>query len=191
MKKTLIPLASFIFGGKVYNRENEQHDGPLIVCCNHISFIDPVFIYYALDRHVYFMAKESLFKIPVLGWIMKKLEAFPVKRGSADLSAVKNALKVLKSERALGIFPEGTRTNEEEGLAAKQGTAMFAYKTKANILPVHIIPRHGKVRPFMRSDIIIGKVIPYESLEFKDSSHEELMRVSEKIIKEIYSIKRG
>ena len=141
-------LAKIIFGFylnvfnkiKIIGKENIAPEGSLIVYGNHQSIMDIFCLNLAFgSRRIVFMAKNSLFKLPIIKSIVKAYGAFPVDRSRADLSAIKNALRVLKEGKTLGIFPEGTRIASENESDAKGGIAMIAEKTKATLQPVRII----------------------------------------------------
>ena len=116
-------------------------EGAVVLAANHKSLWDPIFVVMASRRPVHFMAKEELFKIPVLGRLLPYLKAFPVRRGDNDRTAIRQALSVLREGSVLGIFVEGTRNKDEEGgtlLPLKPGAAMLASKANAHIVPVAI-----------------------------------------------------
>lgn len=175
-------LVRILFGFKVTGRENIP-EGGFLVCANHSSYLDPVFLAMALDTRVpvRFMAKSNLFKIPLLGWFIKKLGAFPVNRNTADLAAVKTSLRVLKDGQRLIIFPEGTRFNPG---VSKGGAAMLALRSGCTVLPVYIAP--GK-RIFKRIEGVIGKpFVP--ALEVEDAKNADYQEVSDEIMRRIFAL---
>lgn len=99
---------------KVVGKENIPADGPVIICSNHISNVDPPVVGITSSRNIYFLAKEELFKNPLIGGILKKVHAFPIKRGMRDRNALRKGLDILKEGHALGLFPEGTRQKSGE-----------------------------------------------------------------------------
>ena len=114
------PLVCLLFPHKVVGLENLPEGGALL-CANHASGWDPVLIAVSLpnDSRLSFMGKDSLFRIPLLGPIIRKLGAFPVKRGGNDLVAMKTAMKALTDGRRLLVFPEGTRVEHQGDADAK------------------------------------------------------------------------
>jgi 1-acyl-sn-glycerol-3-phosphate acyltransferase len=158
--------------------ENLPASGPVIVCSNHRSDLDPVLLGATLTRPLCFMAKEELFRVPVLSGLIRLLGAFPVRRGKGDTEAIRKSLRVLKDGKVLAMFPEGTRLREGTLPATfKAGVALFAYKTGADILPAAIVCK-GKVRPFKRIRVVIGKPIKPAELGFTDGSTENLRHAS-------------
>lgn len=125
-------LFKFIFKNffkcQIVGVENIPSTKGVIIAANHISLWDPPLIGTFLPRKINFMAKEELFDIPIIGYIIKRLNAFPVKRGTADRVAIKKAISLLKSGECLGLFPEGTRSKDGKLGEAEAGMALIAIK---------------------------------------------------------------
>lgn len=132
---------------RIHNPENIPAGGPTIVCGNHISMNDPIVVGCCLDAPLQFMAKKELFDIKPLKPILNALGAFPVDRGASDTSALRTAIGVLKEERVLGIFPEGTRRKDEDEHHIESGVALIALRAKATLVPVYIEGPYRKFRP--------------------------------------------
>jgi len=135
---TLRLLFAMLCDLRIVGRERIPQDGPLILVSNHIHFVDPPLIGRALPRKVLFMAKSELFEIPVLGWIVRHFDAFPVRRGTADRQALRNALDALRMGHVIGLFPEGTRSRTGAMRPAHAGAALVALRGNATIVPVAI-----------------------------------------------------
>ncbi len=131
-------------------------EGAVVLCANHTATHDPGFPIIAINgrHHLYFMIKAELMKVPVLSLILKGMGAFGINREMSDVSAIKHAIKLLKEDKKLFIFPEGTRVREGQSVEAKTGAVMLAYRCQAPILPVYITS--GRKRPFTRVDVVIG-----------------------------------
>lgn len=114
-------------------------DGGAIIASNHITLLDPPAIGAALHRPIHFMAKQELFLNPAFAWIITKLNAFPVQRGTPDRNAIRRALKLLTQQQLLGIFPEGTRSKTGALGDAEPGVALIAAKLGMPIVPTAII----------------------------------------------------
>lgn len=123
---------------EIVGREHVPRRGPLIVASNHLNNADPPIIAAALPRRAVFMAKREMFSWPVLSWLFKAFGAFPVRRGEADLQAMRHAMLRLEQGMALMMFPEGTRSRDARLHRGHPGTAVLAMKTGAPILPVAI-----------------------------------------------------
>ena len=125
-------------GWEVRGREHIPPHGGLIVASNHISFWDPPLVGTAVMRELHFLAKEELFRVPVLGPLIRSFNSIPIRRGVADLSGLTKAMEVLRAGRALLMFPEGTRARDGELKAARPGVGMLAVATDARIVPAYI-----------------------------------------------------
>ena len=176
-------IIKVIFRIEIRGLENIPKKGPVIICSNHISLLDPPVIGALLNRRIYFMAKEELFKNPFLRLLLGTgLGAFPVKRGTADLSAIKTALTYLKKGKAIGIFPEGTRSKTGQLQKAEPGVAMLAIKGNAPVVPIAIKGRYGL---FSKIIINIGKPMNFDKYANSRLSSQQLFVIGEEIMKEI------
>lgn len=136
--------------------EYEPLSGPVIICSNHRSSLDPPFVGCFLKRKVHFMAKAELFKVPVFSSMIRSYGAFPVQRGGMTMDTMKSAIKLLKDGRMMAVFPEGTRQKQKTHAlgAGKKGAASIALRSGAQILPVAII---GDYRLFRPMTVAYGK----------------------------------
>ena len=116
--------------------------GPLVVVANHGSHLDPPFLGHALGRPVAFMAKAELFRIPILGDIIRACGAYPVKRGASDREAIRTATARLDEGWAIGVFLDGTRQSDGRVNQPRPGAALLAARSGAPLLPVAIINSH-------------------------------------------------
>ncbi len=180
---TVIALNLF-FRVEVINRENFPAEGPALFCANHNSMLDMFFLGVNIDRWIYWMAKEELFKNPVLGYLIRKLGGFPVKRGTGDVEAIKHAYKLLEQNKVVGIFPHGTRINPSkiETARIKSGAAMIAVKSGVPIIPATVC---GNYRLFSKMKVIYGEPFIIEKRDSK-LTKEELNEISRDIIKRVY-----
>ena len=146
----LILYPTFIFG-----RKNLRRKGKLILCCNHRSNADPIVLWSRVFRRRFkYMAKEELFRNKFAGFIFSCIGAYPVNRKSTDISSIKKTLGYLKEEKAICIFPEGTRVKDDELSEIKSGVVIFALKTNAPVVPSMY---KKKLRPFCFNKLTIGK----------------------------------
>jgi len=125
-------------GWEVRGRERIPESGGVIVAANHISFWDPPLIGAAVRRESYFLAKEELFATPVLGPLIRSVNAIPIRRGVADLSGLSRALDALKRGAVLLMFPEGSRMRDGELHPARPGVGMMAVHADVPIVPCFI-----------------------------------------------------
>ncbi len=182
----LKPIFYFLFRIKVVNRENIP-EGAAVVCVNHTSMMDVVFIAVAfgVKETFAFMGKKELFKNPILRWLFKAVGAFPVDRGTADLGTIRNSITALKDGKKLLIFPEGTRVKggAENSDDVKSGIAMIALRASAPMLPVYL---STKKRLFRRTYVIIGEPVIPEKRE--GTSAENYRRISTEVFDYILAL---
>ena len=182
------PLVCLLFPHKVVGLENLPEGGALL-CANHASGWDPVLIAVSLpnDSRLSFMGKDSLFRIPLLGPIIRKLGAFPVKRGGNDLVAMKTAMKALTDGRRLLVFPEGTRVEHQGDADAKGGVTVMATRTGTPMVPIYCGGKHKFLR---RTTIVFGE--PYRPvIAGRRPTPEENHQAAEEILARIYDLAEG
>jgi glycerol-3-phosphate dehydrogenase (NAD(P)+) len=133
-------LKGFILGYFRLRRLGREHipDGGVVLAANHRSFLDPFAIGYCLPRPVYFVAKQELFRNPILGWLLNSMGAFPIRRGGADEESMETALQLLDRGDAVVIFPEGTRIRAGSLGRPKRGVGRIALQSGAPVVPVAI-----------------------------------------------------
>ena len=174
----------------VEGTENIPQEGPLVIASNHLSLLDPPVIGVAATRKVHFMAKQELF-VPILGDIYKALGAFPVRRGGADRAAIKHGIDILKDNKVLAIFPEGTRSKTGKLSKAEPGALMMASKAMATIVPCCVIgtdyKRQGRIWP--KVTVRFGKPIyfPADAVVNKEFLHD----MTENLMQHIAKLQAG
>lgn len=148
---------------EVFGKENIPAEGPVVIAANHLSLLDPPVLGAAATRKVHFMAKSELFKPAWFGALIRKLGAFPVRRGAMDRDAIKTGLTILKENKVLAVFPEGTRSKTGELGRAGGGAFMMAVKCKAKIVPAYIYGTDLKRHPgWPKVRVIFGKPMEYD-----------------------------
>lgn len=129
-------VARLLWGIRAEGKENVPREGGLVLAANHFSTYDPPTIGSLLPREVSFMAKKELFENRFLNLIFRGVHAFPVDRGRSDVSAIKEALRRLKADDAVGVFIQGTRNQGD--VEALDGAAFLAQRANVPILPAAI-----------------------------------------------------
>lgn len=167
---------------QVIGSENFPKDGGVLLCTNHIHNFDPLVVGITAPRPVHFMAKEEIFNVPVLGNVVRKCNAFPVKRGMGDREALRSGLKVLKDGHVFGLFPEGTRSKTGDLGKGLSGAGFFALRTEAAVLPCAII---GPYKSLGKLKIVYGKPIAMKELRETKTSADQ---VTELIMSEIHKL---
>lgn len=161
-------------------------EGGVLVCGNHTTLGDPLYVLCAVGARPQFhiMAKQELVNIPVFGPLITKAGVIGVKRGKADVGAIKKSLRVLKDGGKLLLFPEGTRVREGEAGVGHTGAAMLAAKADVPILPVYIQP---KKRWFKKTTVVFGQ--PYKpEYPGKKPTPEDYQRITDDLMARIVKL---
>ena len=130
------------FNVKIEGIENVPEEGA-IIAPNHISNYDPLLVVGFCPIKMRIMAKAELFKNKIFKWFFTNIGAFPVDRGNADITAIKTAMRILKKDEKLLVFPHGTRTKPGEDEPIKEGVLLIAIKARKNIVPAYISGTYG------------------------------------------------
>jgi 1-acyl-sn-glycerol-3-phosphate acyltransferase len=172
-----------VYRCKSSGQENIPDDSGAIIAPNHMSFFDPPLTGCFMKKDLYFMAKQELFSVPILGFLIKRTNAFPVKRGKQDLNAFRNAFSLLKNKKSLLMFPEGTRSKTGIMGKARAGVGMVACTCQVPIVPVKIVNTNN-MKKFKRLEIKYGKPV-YPPKEY---TKDDYLKLSEKVLNEIKSL---
>lgn len=164
----------------------------VLLCPNHSSNWDPILVALKLpvNYRLHIMAKEELFKNPLLGWLLRKVGAFPVSRGNNDINTIRTSIQAIKDGDNLLIFPEGTTIHNGVGYVdglpahAKAGVAMIGVRTGAKLVPVFV---DGEKKLFHRTRIIFGE--PYEPhYTGRRGTSEEMQKIADGILEAAYAL---
>lgn len=126
------------FRWHVYNPENVPVDGSVILASNHASFLDPPLVGSGLPRDINYLARESLFRFPGIGALLRSWNAVPVDRDGGGARGLKAILDRLLADGAIILFPEGTRTPDGQLQAARSGIGLTVIKSTAPVVPVRV-----------------------------------------------------
>ncbi|GBE36226.1 1-acyl-sn-glycerol-3-phosphate acyltransferase [bacterium BMS3Bbin07] len=181
-----------LFCFEVRGAENIPAEGEVIIAANHLSHLDPPLIGVCIKRRAVFMAKSSLFHVPVIGWFVRRL-SIPVDRDTARPSTIKEAVRQLKEGRVLVMFPEGTRSRDGDVGGGKRGVAMIAALSHARVVPALIegteraLPAGaGFLRP-TKVRVTFGRPIEYSGAETSKSFQQ---RITGEIMDRIRELKQ-
>ena len=163
------------FRGEVAGTENFPSEGPFLIASNHASHLDPPVVGCHVPRQMRFFARKSLWNNKLVAWWMNQVETIPVERDSGDVGAIKRVLQALKENRAIVLFPEGTRTTDGHLQKAKAGVGLMACKTGVPVVPCRVygsFEAFGKGRTIPRFGTPISIVFgpPITAAEYDDPS---------------------
>jgi len=160
----VVGLELFCHGIRIEGRENVPKGGCLIVS-NHVSFMDPTTVGWAVAREIYYLGRKTLFRPPFWSWFLPCCNVLPIDRDANDISGLRRIIRMLKEGHAVLLFPEGTRSPDGTLQAAEPGAGLIALKAGVPILPVRVfgtfesLSRHTKRLRFHPIRVVIGK--PY------------------------------
>ncbi len=172
---------------EAYGVENIPKEGGFILASNHLRYLDPRAVSSILRRNLSSMAKSELFAIPLFGWYLKKIHAFPVKRASADINSLKEAMKRVRKGGGLLLFPEGGRRDASSHEEPHAGVGFLVNKLAVPVIPAAVFgsdkawPRGAKFLKPSRIKVVYGKKINIE----KGLSHQDVARLVMSNIRQI------
>jgi 1-acyl-sn-glycerol-3-phosphate acyltransferase len=164
----MVGLVTILYRLRTYGKENVPKDGPVLILCNHQSFLDPMFSQSWVSRPFSFVARDSLYR-GFFGWLIRSLYAIPIRQGQADIGAIKTVIGVLKQGRAVCLYPEGSRTFDGRIAEIKPGFGLISRRADVPIVPAVIDgafecwPRTKKLpKPLGKVTVMYGTPIAAE-----------------------------
>lgn len=184
--KLISPLVKFFLRVKIVDlRTDKEIPEKTIICANHLSNWDPILTVVATGLPINFMAKESLFKVPLLGKLISAFGAFPVSRTGHDMAAIKKSIDIIKNGGCFSLFPQGKRLHVDPSPdQAKKGVGFICAKAEAGVLPIGIYTKNYRIRMFRKITVTIGDVIPNNTINFGEEGDDYLL-ASQKIFEVI------
>jgi 1-acyl-sn-glycerol-3-phosphate acyltransferase len=181
------------FRWRIFNAERVPLKGPVILAANHASFIDPPLVGSALHRDINYLARESLFRFPGIGWLLRKWNSVPVDREGGGAKGLKAILDRLLAGGAIILFPEGTRTQDGRLQPARSGIGLTVIKSNAVVIPVRVFGtfeaygRHMKFPLPKPVAVKYGRPMPFEKLrsEAKTCSKARLKEIYQEVANEL------
>ncbi len=186
-------LFKLYFRWRVYNAERVPPEGGVILASNHASFLDPPLVGAGLRRSINYLARENLFRFPVLGWVLHQWQVVPVDRDGGGAAGLRAILDRLLAGSAIILFPEGTRTRDGKLQPARSGIGLTVIKSTAPVVPVRVFGtfaaygRHLRVpRPY-RVVVKYGQPMRFEQLRAaaKVCSKPRLKQIYQQVAEEI------
>jgi 1-acyl-sn-glycerol-3-phosphate acyltransferase len=186
-------LFKFYFRWRVYNAERVPESGPVILAANHTSFIDPPLVGAGLKRDINYLARESLFRFPGIGALLRSWNSVPVDREGGGAAGLRAILDRLLDGGAIILFPEGTRSRDGKLQAARSGIGLTVIKSNAAVVPVRVFGtyeaygrHHGFPRP-KHVAVKYGEPMRFEALriEAKHCSKPRLKEIYQQVADEI------
>jgi 1-acyl-sn-glycerol-3-phosphate acyltransferase len=186
-------LYQFYFGWRVFNAERVPLSGPVILASNHMSFLDPPLVGAGIRRGINYLARESLFRFPVLGWILHRWQTVPVDRDGGGAKGLKAILDRLLDGGAIILFPEGTRSRDGKIQPARSGIGLTVIKSQAPVIPVRVFGtfeafgRHMRVPRPSRVAVKYGSPMHFVQLraEAKVCSKPRLKEIYQEVANQI------
>ncbi len=172
------------FGWRVYNNARVPRKGAVILAANHSSFLDPPLVGSGLHRDINYLARKSLFRVPVLGWILRTVNAVPVDRDGGGAAGLKTIIDRLHVGGAIILFPEGTRSQDGNLQPARSGIGLTVIKSDAPVVPVRVFGtfeawgRHVKFPRPRRVSVKYGRPMLFEQLR-AEAKHCSKVRIKE------------
>jgi len=181
------------FRWRVYNPERVPLSGPVILASNHASYLDPMLIGAALHRGINYLAREDLFRFPVLGWVLRRWQTVPVNREGSGAKGLRAILDRLLAGGAIILFPEGTRTGDGKLQPARSGIGLTVIKSSAPVVPVRVFgtfEAYNRDLSFPRPRRVavkFGEPMSFENLrtEAQVCSKERLKQIYQQVADEI------
>jgi 1-acyl-sn-glycerol-3-phosphate acyltransferase len=178
---------TFYFGWRVCNPERVPLKGPVILASNHASFLDPPLVGAGTRRGINYLARENLFRFPVLGWILHQWQVVPVDREGGGAKGLKAILDRLLVGGAIILFPEGTRTRDGRLQPARSGIGLTVIKSAAPVVPVRVFGTFEAYNRTMRFPLPGRKVVvKYGTPMFFEDLRAEARTCSKQRLKQIY-----
>ncbi len=188
-------VARVLFRFRVIHPERVIQEGPVILAMNHESYLDPPFAGIACRRAIYFLARKSLLDVPVLGWVLPKLNVIPVDQEGGDRSALKALIRTLRANHGALVFPEGSRTLDGQLQPPQPGLGFVIAKTLAPVVPMRIfgahqaLPRGGGKLRFCPITIVVGEPLHFTAADLEGNGREVYPRLSARVMEAIAALK--
>ena len=188
--KFIAPLVRFFMGVRIEGKENIPAQGGVIVCANHIAVRDPILIAACFPRQIRYVAKKELFSVPIVSSVIRALGAIRMDRKGNDVVALRTCTQLAKLGEAVALFPQGHRYPGVNPATTplRAGAAQIAFRSGCDVLPVCIKVNKNKYGLFRPVTIVVGKVIPHDTLPFENGGSEAYQKVTEAMFDEVVKL---
>lgn len=178
-----------IYRIRIIGADNEP-DGPFIVSANHMSYADPFIEGVCLKTQITYIAKSSLERFRIIKWFFSTVGVIPIKREESDVAAIRKSVAALKDGKVIGIYPQGTRIplkppHKEDAMG---GLGLLVSLAKCPVLPMAIVTRAHRPRPFRKTLVVIGKPLSYETVTEENGVHRSKQEMAEFCFSETVSL---
>lgn len=174
------------FRCRFFNANRVPASGPVILASNHASYFDPPLVGSSLERSINYLARDSLFRFPVLGWLLRQWDSVPVDRDGGGAAGLRAIFDRLQAGGAILLFPEGTRTSNGDFLPPRSGLGLVAIKSTAPVVPVRIFGTYEAYGRHMRIPVPRPVRVKFGQPIWFESQRAEAKRCSKARLKEIY-----
>ena len=188
-------IGRLFFRFRVVHRERMIQSGSVILAMNHESYLDPPLAGTTCDRAIYFLARRTLLEMPLLGWLLPKLNVIPVNQEGVDRSAIKALIRILKAGNGVLVFPEGSRSLDGKLQPAEPGLGLVIAKTLSPVVPMRIfgaheaLPRGRGALRFVPITIVIGEPIFFTAADLSGPGKNLYGRLSERVMNAIAALR--
>jgi 1-acyl-sn-glycerol-3-phosphate acyltransferase len=188
-------VARIFFRFRVIHPERVIQEGPVILAMNHESYLDPPFAGIGCRRAIYFLTRKSLLDVPLIGWVLPKLNVIPVDQDGGDRSALKAIIRILRDDHGTLVFPEGSRTLDGNLQPPQPGIGFVIAKTLAPVVPMRIfgahraLPRGGGKLRFCPITIVVGEPLRFTAADLEGHGREVYQRLSQRVMDAIAALK--
>ncbi len=181
------------FRARMYNAERVPESGPVIIASNHASFLDPPLVGSCLHRGISYLARDTLFRYPGVGWLLRNWDSVPVDREGGGATGLKAILDRLLAGAAIILFPEGTRTRDGKLQPARSGIGLVVIKSTAPVVPVRVFGtyeafgKHVRLPLPYQLTVKFGKPMAFAALraEARTCSKTRLKQIYQQVADEI------
>jgi 1-acyl-sn-glycerol-3-phosphate acyltransferase len=188
-------VARLFFQFRVIHQERLIQTGPVILAMNHESYFDPPFAGSACNRDIYYLARKSLLDVPLLGWLLPRLNVIPVEQEGGDRSALKALIRLLRAGHCVLVFPEGSRTLDGNLQPPLPGVGFVIAKTLVPVIPMRIfgaheaLPRGRKKLRFVPITIVVGEPIYFSAADLEPRTKELYAGLSQRVMNAIAALR--